>query len=382
MSDQAFEARLQRVLREEGERAVRPVDAAFTARAAVTSQPRRSFGDWRRLVPVLAVALIGTGIVGTLALFSGARRQPQLPAPTLFGAPAVIGADGWIGHATMWTTFESTAQPGMLSIGDGGATAAIRLPDDSLRVASQLAQGDTPGQLRLTLDTDNSGCHKGDVGLYDAQLSTDGLELRLAAITDPCAARSADFGHTWNRNLLGHSGGGRGLVDGVSPPLWITVPVGDWLSISDPESFQTSNKDRTVTVIQDPTGVKDPCNAAVPVVVPVDHGLLGFERYLATIPWLTVVAQGMSVDGQPARQLVISAARNAPCPVPTSDRAIWRAGAPPDVHTLGGGRSALTEVTIVQVGQTTLLVEVDDGTGAPAPDTDQFLASIHFVSGS
>lgn len=386
MSDQSFEARLESVLRAKAERAVRPFDAAAIARSAARAgrSPFPRLGPW---TPAIVFVLLALGVAGGVGLYAGSLQVPpaspsevstQVRAP--FRLAAVIGADGWIDGATTWTPAApgSPADPGELVAGYGGATAALRMPDDSLRLASRL-ESTQVGQLRLTLYRDGEGCRKGDEGTYAASLDEARLYLRLVAISDPCLARRNALERDWLRTLQYDSAGGRGVVSTQGLALEMTLPAGNWGSIDYPDSFSVSSETTSVTIIRDPVGLADPCHAVSSGIIALRPGAAGFEAYLSTLKWLKVVAEDTSVAGLPARSLRIRADSTAPCPEAISDRAIWRAGAPQGEHTLGGGGRSAIDLTTVTVGASTYLIELDDkATGAPAPDPAGIVASIRF----
>lgn len=332
------------------------------------------------LLVVLGVALATVSIVGALL------RQPTRPDPRF--APISLGSDGWLDHATTWAA-DAHALPTVslpagrlhLVIGYGGATAALRLDDDSLLLASKLSAGSSPGVIDLSLYVDRFGCHKGDQGVYAAALSEDAIHLRLSATSDACDARRTAFERTWTRTFDATSRGGTAVIDVLTPAILVKVPEDDWGSISYPDSFSMSSQTRTLTVLQDPVGLVTPCDPGNSSFVPMGSDLTSFEGYLKTLSYLTVTSSDADIAGLPARRVRIQALASAPCPKPTDGRSLWRSGAPPGVHTLGGGQQPLIEVTVVRIRGVTLLFEVDDGDHAPAPDAAQILDTVRFPDG-
>ena len=221
-------------------------------------------------VVVLLVAVVGGGIVlsqrnqaGFGAPASSPSASPATATPVPSAATSASRAPGaplpadlqfsWMGPSRTieglgsWTRTQIAFKNGLMYV--TGTQVGTYLTSDV---------DTSTGTMRLTLRQDEAGCHAGDVGDYTWSLGSAKATLTMAATTDPCAARMAAFGGTWDRQdctntndgCLGDLDAGthssqyvapRRAVGGAWQPTWgaltYTVPAG-WANSQDwPNEF-------------------------------------------------------------------------------------------------------------------------------------------------
>lgn len=128
------------------------------------------------------------------------------PTPTFSLLPAAL-RHRWIGPTRTVTGMS----PAPLGAGVVLTGTSISFDGGDPAISSALFSTTTavgPDQLRAVLNSPESGCASGDVGTYRYVLSAGGGYLTLAAINDPCRARSQAISGDWERSACPNTNGG------------------------------------------------------------------------------------------------------------------------------------------------------------------------------
>ena len=238
MSDRDFDLRLQRVLRADAERAVRPFDPVAFAEAAVATTPTTRRLEWRPAGwPMIRLLLIASLLllvaVATLWLVTGAPKRGivQVPPSTSPSGVALIDdlLGGWIAPnpGNVVVAGEAITDPLVFEVGSGGAEAYFPIGSGRERVPSAISEPST-GVLKLVTrpgvvdDLSLAGtsyrvCTSGEEGTYRPHRSADSLLLTFDLVADTCPSRQAMLARTWTRSLGRPSSGGIGVVDAFDP---------------------------------------------------------------------------------------------------------------------------------------------------------------------
>ena len=209
MTDRTFELLLERALRGDAERAVRPLDAAGIA-AAAASAPRARF-SMPSMAPVLVAAAIGLGVIGGAALVAGGRPAvPTLPAVVATPAPTAAPSstppggipaayvDHWIGAAPLVAGSTTERLTARLDISASGLVITERTGGAAVEALKTSITGDG-SSLRLTSNSVASCSAENSYGRYRWSQSPGGTVLTITSAGDQCAAREAAIAGTWYR---------------------------------------------------------------------------------------------------------------------------------------------------------------------------------------
>lgn len=347
MTDQAFETRLERVLRGYAQTAVRPIDAVALAEDAIAGavRPARIGGlgwrpaSWPAIRVVLVAALLLVVAIATVWLLgAGTSRRPSLvdvdPSPTtgdVTSGPLPVALAGpWIADRPASLSFSgASGAPRMSLFVDGnGATVFVTLADDArelLTATSAMAGTDlvrfSARAATMPVDADGGtlrGCASGESGTYRISRSNDGLRLTLDLIDDPCPSRALVYARTWTRSLGLPNSGGLGVVDAFDPLFTVELPPG---------GYTTDRMADHLTIVQvvpefqflawkDPQGWNDPCDLAKGRY-PIEPGADAFVAYFRQLEGFTVDSTSeLEVDGHRAVRLRLHANPDVACPQP------------------------------------------------------------------
>ncbi|MEP6639879.1 MAG: hypothetical protein ABJC39_11060 [Chloroflexota bacterium] len=86
-------------------------------------------------------------------------------------------------------------------------TMKFNANDNGKLVLASLTSAVDARTLRFELQSDDSACHRGDIGTYSYQLSATGRALSLGVLQDPCVGRIAALEGSWNRAGTCSAGG-------------------------------------------------------------------------------------------------------------------------------------------------------------------------------
>jgi hypothetical protein len=215
MRDQ-FEARLERVLRDDARDAVQPVDAmAIASNAMARSSPSRRPIALLRLAIILALL---AALLGGTALIVGSRliqRTEPLQLPLVDGSLIYR----WYGDARPMpdSTVESDAT--WLYINPTSIEAVGYLGAMDTTIVEATAETDA-GTLRITAA--GADCETGATGEYPWSLSSGGIVLTIGQGTDDCAARAGILPGTWYRRIC-PEGGVVGCLGDLVPGTYPTI---------------------------------------------------------------------------------------------------------------------------------------------------------------
>ena len=341
MTDQSFEARLERVLKSDAHRAVGPIDAVELAEQSMSASPARagsSLGYPRRLSWPIAAAIVATLLLVAMALVAvGAPRLLALLPPS--AAPSSVPPTSAPPLAQEIAGTWLADKPDGLSFGDPSGPARMSFVVDSNGSNSHVSVSSSPEQRRLPASSEIVGpdairflaraaaspgsgddilrCKPGDVGTYNIRRSSDGLLLTLDPVTDSCAARMTVYARTWVRSLGAANSGGFGVVDSFDPLFTVDLPPG---------SFSATRAADAITVAQplpefqflafkDPQGFNDPCDpvgGGRRAIAPGADAIVDYFRQLAGFNVESVAES--AVDGHRAIRLVVHANPAASCP--------------------------------------------------------------------
>src|SRR4051794_8217760 len=79
------------------------------------------------------------------------------------------------------------------------STMGFNANDNGKLVVESRASAPDAHTLRFELQSDGSGCHRGDIGTYRYELSSTGHGLSLELGQDPCVARADALKGSWSR---------------------------------------------------------------------------------------------------------------------------------------------------------------------------------------
>lgn len=396
MSDLDFELRVQRVLRADSERAVRPFDAVALAVGAASTR-RTTQIDWRPigwpvirpLILLALLTLLATAVVWLIG--AGRHAAPDglvdsTAGPVVAGSMSATLSGPWIAD-----------RPASLSFGDGAASPRISLfvdgagsyvfvaaPDLSAEHLPSDARMDGASNVRFTSRSESTpiqidgatvrGCRAGETGTYRLARSADGLRITLELVDDPCPSRASVFARTWIRSLGLPNSGGAGVVDAFDPLFTVEIPPGAFLTdrTADHLGVLQIVPEFQFTAWKNPQGWNDACDRSKGRY-PIAPGAEAFVAYFRQLEGFTVDSTSeLEVDGHHAVRLALHANADA-CPQPwefqpkaESDTTSWFLR-PGDADSL---------VVVELADDTTLLFEV-----LPAPNGQeaQVLESIRFL---
>jgi hypothetical protein len=401
MSEQDFDLRLERVLRADAERAVRPFDAVQVAmEAGHTPVVRRPF-EWRPAGwPVIRLALIASllllAALATMWLVGSGSRRPALvevgPSPSATGSPTTLatlkGLSGpWIADRppTLSLGEGSGATRMLLFVDAGGGVVFVARPDDDSQLLPSFSSMEGADTVRFvsrapTISVNSGGttlrgCTTGEAGTYHLARSDDGLRLTLTAVDDPCPARAEVYDRTWVRSLGMPNTGGPGVVDAFDPLFTVDLPAG---------SYTTERSADHLTVVQavpelqflawkNPQGWNDPCDLSKGRY-PIEPGAAAFVDYFRQLQGFTVDSTNeLVVDGHHAVRLVVHANPDVACSRPWE----FQPKAETGTQTWFLSPGVTDSLVLVELADdTTLMFEV-----LPAPNglEDQVIGSIRFL---
>ena len=405
MTDQAFEARISRVLGAYADDAVMPIDASKIAMAArpahagLVARLLAVTGSFRpstelRLL-LIAALLLGAIVVGSWLISGSQRTRPGLldavptPVATDQGTPLAASLIGtWVADVPADISFGDPAGPARMSLVlDTGSSAVITTTTN--RAERFRAAFTSPGSDRLEFTARTTGdgvtragaalqaCALGDLGSYEASRSADGFLLTLTPVDDPCASRAAVFGRTWVRSHMGQGGGGLGVVDGFAPLFSVDLPRGSYATdanVTGAVTIAQAFPEFQFLAFRDPQGFRDPCDirAGRYEIAP---GVDAIVAYFRQLPGFTVDSvTERAIDGNRTVRLTLHANLDATCP--SGGLAEWQPRAtttdnhwflrPGDTDTL----------FVVELADATVMFQVlpsPDGPGERAIDSIRFL---------
>ena len=398
MSDHDFELRLQRVLRGDAERAVRPFDPVALAEVAIASAPATRRLDWRpagwpliRLVLIASLLLLAA--VATLWVLStgGQRRQgivDVLPSASPSGPLNVAVAGSWIAPAPNLLTINGTliSDPFVLEIDTPGTQAYLPNNGGRERLLTSVS-AQAPEELRFvtrpgiveTVAVDGvklGACAAGDEGTYRAARSPDGLLLTLTVVSDACPSRSAVFARTWTHYLGRPNSGGTGVVDAFEPLFTATLPSGSYVPDRVPGNIalRQAAAEFELDAWKDPQGFNDPCDPLGEGRRPIANAA-DFVAYFRQLPGFTVDGvEAVQIDGHAATHLALHANVDASCP--SGVLVQWQPAeitGGPYWYLRPGDSDSLF---LVDLAGTTLMFEVLPG---PEPYESQVIGSIRLL---
>ena len=398
MSDHDFELRLQRALRADAERAVRPFDAVelATSAAAAGRTARRPLdwlsAGWPAIRLVLIASLLLLAAAGTLWLVAvGAPARPSLvvapPSAAPSAPPAVASSGATAVDEVLRSRWTADADPipalGVagprigLMVHETGSSAWIIPSDSQSRAATSTLRSTGASELTVSLDRDVTGCASGDLGRYQWSETSDHLLLTLTAIEDPCAPRRDAMERTWTRSHMALGTGGAGVIDVFDPPVQITLPLASWSAQSYPDVAALSSPDLGVFAFRDPQGFTKPCTSTGGARRDVAHGLDAFEAYIRDLPGYTVTATDETVGGFPARHFDITTVPTVDCPRGTPIVGIQAKADSGGMHwVLGAGDP--DSMDIVELPERMVLLQLVPQNTAPF-DGRPILDSVRFL---
>lgn len=363
MSDVAFDARLERIVRAYGQAAVRPVDAAGIAESAMrvggrdADRPSAALGDWtRRWLLIGLIAVLTAAAVGVLVLAGGGQHDNPLPthgavvpnaspnvsppAAPRTATPAPVAepptnSGTWLADIPPGLRFETEPSSARISLTVDNTESGFLGLASGTRVFASTVTAFGLGELRFTSETASdpaaeavirdgvrvAGCQPGDEGHYRSSVTRSGLLLTLTLVSDPCVSRGAVLARTWARSLRVPNGGGAGVVDGFDPMFLVTMPAGSYVVDRDVDSttIRQGFPDLKLSSWKDPQGFLDPCDKGRGRYR-IDPGADAFVAYFRQLAGFTVdSAAEAAVDGHRAVRLVVHANPDASCP----DGKLW-----------------------------------------------------------
>jgi hypothetical protein len=177
-----------------------------------------------------------TGILAATAVLLAACQGQISPSPTTSATakpPSPIPGAlryTWIAEPREIPGLDEPAVSAIIEITE--STMEFNANDNGTLVLASRASAVDPRTLRLELQEDGSGCHRGDIGTYSYELSSSGRGLSLGLLKDPCVARVAALEGPWNRAGTCPAGGvclgdmdAGGHVSAVFTPF---VPPSAW----------------------------------------------------------------------------------------------------------------------------------------------------------
>jgi hypothetical protein len=153
---------------------------------------------------------------------------------------------------------------------------------------------------------DSGGCAAGAEGVFRLAQSSDRGRLTITTVSDACPTRSAALSRIWDRNLMGPTTVGAGIVDALDPTFAIRLPdaryeartLDDFVEIADPHSAFS------LIVFKNPQGFKDSCSSDQ-VRYPYKPGAAAFvDYYRQNDAFIVVDATPLKIDGHDATHLV------------------------------------------------------------------------------
>jgi hypothetical protein len=364
------------------------VIAAVQQAVEDTPQVRRGLvpASWRlnpmnRLILVAAAIVVVVGASLYVLRPSSKVGAPKTTAsPTASAFPTALRS-GWIADVGQIPALGNTDPRALLRVTRDGTTLDVTFPAD--HTTSQLASQPVAGaadELDLAAIGSGSGCAAGDAGRYHATISSDGLFLTLAAVSDACASRGTVLARTWARSLDGPSAGGRGVVAAFDPSFWITLPAATYTAEIGPDAaaLTSATPDRTLFAVKNPAGYADPCSNSGGAKIQVPHTIAAFSAYLDSLPGLTVQSESIQIDGRAAAHLTIPVATPASCASGVVNE--WTQG---DVAASGGwhiNNGDTDVVYLVEVGSDLYLLQWL-GSGVLPAEELAVLSTVHFVNG-
>jgi hypothetical protein len=165
-----------------------------------------------RLAAAAAAIIV---VVAGVGVFSLSQRTGVSPSPTPI-VTSVPSPSGGLVPATLryrWigpTRGVTGMVPAPLAAGIVLATSTIHFDggDSDSNALFSTASADGPDQLQFVLGLDEAGCTAGEIGTYRFVLSPGGGYLSLAALSDPCQARSQAISGDWERSTCPNQNGG------------------------------------------------------------------------------------------------------------------------------------------------------------------------------
>lgn len=396
MTDQSFDARLERALRGYAETAIRPVDAVEIAdrafAAGATVHRVRSISVRRYAWLAVAAILIALLLEAAFLLTVGRRGQLAAVIPTvapsgLPGALPIELAGSWIAEKPGDLSFGDQPDPARMSfaVESNGRHVYVSLPSGPREYFQSTATASNdqvqvvaraPGDPVTSGGTLLRACALKEIGIYRVARSTDGLRLTLSLIDDACPSRAVVLARTWIRSLGAPNSGGLGVIDAFDPLFTVNLPAG---------SYSVGRTTDTLTVVQpvpefqflafkDPQGFTDPCDLKAGRY-PIEQGADAIVAYFRQLPGFTVDStKELVVDGHRAVRLVVHANSDASCP--DGQLAEWQPKAETaDFHWFlrPGDTDSLV---IVELADATLMFEV---LPAPHPLESSVIDSIRFL---
>ena len=369
--------------------------SAVSQAVETTPQVRRPLGTaFRRsthmnrfsLVAVAAAAAAVVVVVGA-SLFllrpSSNIGGPPAASPTGSRAAAAFAAGlrwTWIADAGPIAGLGNTDPRIRLVIDRAGTQLSVITHGAANALITQVSRpvASATSEMDLAADATAAGCTAGDAGKYRTTLSSDGIYLTLALVSDACTTRAGALARTWARSLDGPSEGGRVVVAAFDPSFLITLPTATYTGDvgSDAASLTSATPDRTFIAVKNPAGYSDPCSTNGGAKVQIPHTIAAFSAYLDALPGLTVQSATIQIDGRPAAHLTIPVATPAECASGKVNE--WTQG---DVDTSGGWliRNGDTDVVyLVQVDSDLVLLQWL-GAGVTTAEEQALWATVRFI---
>ena len=333
MSDRDFELRLQRVIRADAERAVRPFDPVAFAEAAVATAPALRRLEWRpagwpmiRLLLVASLLLLAA--VATLWLVSiGAPKRGIVEVPPSGQDLTAELSGSWVARnpGNVVVAGEAITQPLVFEIGSGGAEGYFPIGTGRERLPSRVSDP-SPGVLTFTTRTgvvddvtiagsSYGACAAGAEGSYRPHRSADGLTLTFEPVADACPSRRAMLARTWTRYFGRATSGGIGVVDDLDPMFVVTLPPGSYAPDRLPGYFglHQAAPEFEFDAWRNPQGYNDPCDPLGKGTRLVSNAA-DFVDYFRHLPGFTVDSvDPIEIGGHPATHLHVTANADATC---------------------------------------------------------------------
>jgi hypothetical protein len=334
MTDELFDAGVERVLARYADTAVLPFDPVAIATAAVRAAPPKprilrqgpsSPTPWRFAMSRLALAGAVAMLVAIAAVVSQAPPGPDVgaspsPSPSVSPDPSASAVDDalgakWLANAGESSVLGSGAGPVSMMVSSSGRSIAASNFGPGLGFASSMS-GVAPNEIELVLDRAGGDCPAGARGLYQWTLNSDRSQLTLTTKTEDCLKRGLVFARRWERSLIGETTIGAGVIDSMDPTFRVTLPDDEYQARTLDDFFEIAgSKGLSLMVFKNPQAFVDACSTDEKRV-PYQPGAEAFVNAFRGNDAFTVgTSIPLKVDGHDAISVVVGAQANyARCP--------------------------------------------------------------------